>query len=152
MAKIELVDLYPNRLTVHPLPGQQPVELTPSGPSSSFIVFHQTGLKEAAVHPFIRLVPILGQAMAGSQLPLDKVEEVARVTAAVCDMIENGATAEKVLGLLSGVAPGNQGLQTGAQVALGVERALADGRITGEEVASVLLNAGLGDRVLELFR
>jgi hypothetical protein len=147
---ISLTGLFPNPVTVHAPTGD--IKLSPQSQDSSFIVFHQTGMVEAAVHPFIRMVPPLGKAMAHSQLPLDKVEQVAAITSAICDMVEQGATAEKVLGLLLGAAPGNSGLQAGALVALHVQQALQDERVSASEVLQVLDDVGLGDKVIGLFR
>lgn len=76
MPEIELVTIGPEELSLPKLED-----------GSSYIVYRQNGLRESAIHPFVRIVPALGLAMQDTALPLNKVEKAASAIAIVIDMV-----------------------------------------------------------------
>lgn len=79
MTTCHLLGLYP-----------QPLQLPAPNSGESYAVFKLSGFSESGVQAFLRLVPALGLAMAHTALPLDKVERVAQISAALCTALEDG--------------------------------------------------------------
>ena len=79
MASCTLIGLYP-----------QPLDLPAPTPGGSYVVYEVAGFSESGVQAFIRLVPALGVAMAQSQIPLDKIQGVSQLTAAICTYVATG--------------------------------------------------------------
>ena len=72
-----LVNLYP--------PSQQADlgHLRTLQPTESYLVYRLSGFDEAGLHAAIRLAPVLALGLSGTALPLDRVETVANLAAAI---------------------------------------------------------------------
>ena len=79
MTHCRLLGLYP-----------QPLQLPAPNSGESYAIFTVSGFSESGIQAFLRLVPTLGLAMAHTALPLDKVERVAQISAAICTALEDG--------------------------------------------------------------
>ena len=79
----------------------QATDLPAPSAGGSYAVFQVAGFSESGVQAFIRLVPSLGLAMAHSQIPLNRIEGVGQLAAALCDYVASGKLdASEVLGLV----------------------------------------------------
>lgn len=79
--------------------GPQAMSLPALSNGESYIVYKQSGLSEAAIHPFVRIVPALGVAMQKTSLPLSQVDKAAKAVSMVVSMVQGKVTMKSVLEL-----------------------------------------------------
>lgn len=105
------------------------------GAFGSWVPFLVRHVPEAGLHGWLRVVPLLGLAMANTALPPEYVERLGAIVAALARALEDGRLEAHEVAQILGAALASDRV---ARVLAAAAEALADGRLNGADVLRIL--------------